>query len=720
MAQRLALLARNMPAMSNGFDNQKRLAYLQAQEPPEDPAERSRFRFDLGLENLRAGSSETAARIFEEVLNDLEQNPGLHTAGFSRRLRGHLATAYLRVGEQQNCIDHHGRDSCLLPIRGSGVHRDPRGSRAALEQLKTLLRENPEDLTSRWLYNLASMTLGEYPHNVPERWLVPSTAFESGFEIGRFFDVAQQVGLATSALAGGSVTEDLDGDGDLDVMASSWNLADPLRVFENRGSAGSSKSSTVFEERSVLAGLSGLNGGLNLVHADYDNDGDVDIFVLRGAWLSRQGRQPNSLLQNDGKGFFRDVTEEAGLLSFHPTQTAAWADFDNDGWLDLFIGNEGTPTQPHAAELYLNNGRDADGRVTFTDVAESAGVASSGFVKGVVAGDYDNDGWQDLYLSRLRAKNLLYRNLGRGSEPRFEEVAETAGVGEPIDSFPVWFFDADNDGWLDLFVGAYAASFVDARATDVIAGYLGLPIEGSVSRFYHNLRDGTFEDRAAVAGLDLPLLAMGANFGDLDNDGWLDVYAGTGSPDFRALIPNRMFRNDQGRAFQDVTTSGGFGHLQKGHGISFADLDNDGDQDIFAVMGGAFSGDVYPNALFANPGHGHRWITLRLEGAVANRSAIGARLRLDVQTARTTRQIFATVSTGGSFGSSSLQQEIGLGEAVAIRRLEVQWPGGDLQIFENLPLDRIVKLREGRKEPMIVDPSPFDLLSAEVSAGHRP
>ena len=167
---------------------------------------------------------------------------------------------------------------------------------------------------------------------------------------------------------------------------------------------------------------------------------------------------------------------------------------------------------------------------------------------------------------------------------------------------------------------------------------------------------------------------MGANFGDLDNDGWLDFYLGTGDPSLSTLIPNRMFRNADGKFFQDVTTSGGFGHIQKGHGISFADFDNDGDQDIYEVMGGAYAGDNYRNVLFLNPGHGNHWITLKLEGIRSNRAAMGARIRVTVQTAQGERSIYKTVSTGGSFGASPLRQEIGLGQAKAIRSVEIFWP----------------------------------------------
>ena len=170
-------------------------------------------------------------------------------------------------------------------------------------------------------------------------------------------------------------------------------------------------------------------------------------------------------------------------------------------------------------------------------------------------------------------------------------------MGQPTFSFPVWFWDYDNDGWLDLFVSGYKAD-----AGDVAADYMGLPHKGEPPRLYRNQGDGTFADMARQTHSDKVLYTMGCNFGDLDNDGWLDFYAGTGDPDYRSLMPNRMFRNAEGQHFEDVTTSGGFGHLQKGHGVAFGDIDNDGDQDIYAVVGGAYSGDVYTNVLLKTPG----------------------------------------------------------------------------------------------------------------------
>ena len=200
---------------------------------------------------------------------------------------------------------------------------------------------------------------------------------------------------------------------------------------------------------------------------------------------------------------------------------------------------------------------------------------------------------------------------------------------------------------------------------------------------------------------------MGANYGDLDNDGWLDFYVGTGNPNLGMLLPDRMFRNAEGRFFRDVTTSGGFGHLQKGHGISFGDLDNDGDQDIYHVVGGAVEADHFRNVLFENPGHGKHWIALKLDGVQSNRPGIGARIKVVVETKDGERAICKTVRSGGSFGASPLRQEIGLGDAARLLRVEIRWPSRESpQVIRDLPMDRhyVVREGEGGATPLRLEP----------------
>ena len=188
------------------------------------------------------------------------------------------------------------------------------------------------------------------------------------------------------------------------------------------------------------------------------------------------------------------------------------------------------------------------------------------------------------------------------------------------------------------------------------------------------------------------------------------MYLGTGDPDYRMLIPNLMFRNAGGAFFQDVTSAGGFGHLQKGHGVSFGDVDGDGDQDLYHVVGGAFEGDTFPNALYLNPGHGNNWITLRLEGVASNRMAIGARIGITAAAPAGDREIHVTVGSGGSFGGSSLQQEIGLGDATGIRVLSVTWPAsGRTDVYRNVDVNRTFRVREGDVAPAPVVVAPLAL-----------
>ena len=684
-------IAERADPRANATLNTRRAAmFRQECEGEADPRKRIELTFLFAHEALLAGETELAIAQFRILREALEGAGASPQTGILLQIRERLGVAYLRLGEQENCIAHHGIDSCLLPIRGSGVHRNPRGALLAIEQYAELLRDSPSHLGYRWLLNLAHMAAGSYPDGVPEEWRLAPQVYDSGVEFPRFVDVAPAARVAATGLSGGAIVEDFDGDGLLDILASSWGLEDPLRYFRNEGDGR-------FSDRTASAGLQGQLGGLNLCHADVDNDGDADVLVLRGAWLFSEGHHPNSLLRNRGDGTFEDVTVAAGLLQLRPTSSAAFADFDNDGRLDLFIGNESTSKERHPCELYRNEG---DG--TFREVAARAGLDVVGFVKGVAWGDVDDDGFPDLYLSRFGESNLLFRNEGPGTGWRFTDVTARAGVSEPARSFPVWFWDFDNDGHQDLLVAPFSG-FLESSLEPVVAHRLGRPTSGERARLYRNRGDGTFSDVAGEVHLDEPLLAMGANFGDLDNDGFLDAYFGTGEPSLATLVPNRMFRNVGGRDFEDVTAAGGFGHLQKGHGIAFGDLDDDGDQDIYAVMGGAYEGDVYPNVLFRNPGTGNRWVTLVLEGVLANRGGVGARIAVVVEEGEGERTIHSTVGTGGSFGSSSLRQEIGLGGARRIRRIEIRWPGGRApQVFESVPMDRVLRIREGEAAPATV------------------
>ena len=367
-----------------------------------------------------------------------------------------------------------------------------------------------------------------------------------------------------NGISGSCVVEDMDNDGLLDIMASSYGLNDQIR-YMHQMKDGSFKTET------VSSGLVGIVGGLNLVHADYNNDGFADFVILRGGWLGKNAKFPFSLIKNKGNNSFEDVTLESGLYSPAPTQTAAWGDFNNDGWIDLFVAHEKYPCQ-----LFINE----KGR--FRDVAPEYGLNVNLFVKGCVWGDINNDGFPDLYLSVLGAPNKLWLNQP-GITPGkriFTDISKSAGVEEPIYSFPTWFFDFDNDGWLDLFVSGYDTRRFSQVGGDAARDMLGMPPLGELPRLYHNNGNNTFTDVSTAYGVNHVNYAMGCNFGDIDNDGWPDYYLGTGAPEFTTIVPNKLYHNIGGKKFEDITYATNTGHIQKGHGVAFADIDNDGDQDI--------------------------------------------------------------------------------------------------------------------------------------------
>jgi hypothetical protein len=641
----------------------------------------------LGKHELRLGDADKAIEHYTEAYRQTSLFRDEMPREDALKTMFELGVAYMRWGELRNCAQRHTVDTCIFPIRGGGVHVERQGSETAIRHFMEILEQTapniPVHVRSKWLLNVAHMTLGTYPDGVPTAYRIDPEAFVSDEEVPRFFDVAPRLGLNSFDVAGGAAVDDFDGDALLDIMISTSDPAGQLRFFHSNGDG-------TFTERTREAGLAGIVGGLNIIHADYDNDGHNDLLVLRGAWWRQHGRHPNSLLHNNGNGTFTDVTFETGLGEpYCPTQTASWADFDNDGDLDLYVGCEFDPNVEAPGQLFRNNG---DG--TFSDITEQAGVRNDRFAKAVVWGDYDGNRLPDLYVSNLSARNRLYRNNGDGT---FLDVAPELDVTRPIASFSTWFWDFDNNGALDLFVSGYGGGrSIPPDVADVAANYLGLTRRAELACLFRGDGRGGFVDVATEHNLVNVTLPMGANFGDLDNNGFLDFYLGTGYPYYEGLMPNVMYLNRDGTAFADVTTSGGFGHLQKGHGIAFADLDNDGDQDVYAQMGGMYPGDAFGNALFENPGFGNHWIKVKLVGVRSNRSAIGARIRIDVVEAGERRSIYRHVNSGGSFGANPLRQEIGLGRADEIERVEVYWPTSDeTQTFHDVQADRLIEITEG-------------------------
>jgi tetratricopeptide (TPR) repeat protein len=583
-----------------------------------------------------------------------------------------LGIAYLHQSEMENDVYRHPGDQCIFPPIANKSFAHPASSQKAIDYLLKYLQRKPDALDMRWVLNLAYMTLGKYPDGVPAQDLIPPSTFDSQEDVGRFVDVAPEAGINLYSMSGGLIVDDFERNGLYDIVTSDFGECAPMHFFHNNGNG-------TFSDHTAQAGLSEQLGGLNLIQTDYNNDGCLDILVLRGAW---EFPQRMSLLRNNCDGTFTDVTMQSGLGEPMQTQTGVWADIDNDGFLDLFVGNEMGPSH-----LFRNKG---DG--TFEDISHAAGIDRIAYTKGVVAGDYDNDGYVDFYVSNLNGENFLYHNNHNGT---FTNVAVQAGVQKPWQSFAAWFFDYDNDGWPDLFVTSYYVSVDES-----LRSYLGLTPNAETLKLYKNLGDGKFRDVTSEVGLDRVFMPMGANFGDIDNDGFLDIYLGTGNPSYASMLPNVLLHNKGGKFFTDVTASSGTGELHKGHGVAFADIDNDGDEDLLTETGGAVPGDSHAFRLFENPGNQNDWISLHLVGVKTNRASIGARIKLTVQNeGKSPRTIFRTVSSGGSFGASPLTQHIGLGKSAKILELEIAWPTSRTrQVFSNVAPNQYLEIKEFAKE----------------------
>ncbi|MCI0682998.1 MAG: CRTAC1 family protein [Gemmataceae bacterium] len=615
----------------------------------------------------------------------------------------YLGVTGLRIGENDNCVLCRGESSCILPIAPAAVHQNPTGSRLAVKHFSDYLRIFPDDFEVQWLLNLAHMTLGEHPDRVEprHRLLLDPFCKPSEFDIGKFRDVSHRVGIQDRLnQSGGAIMEDFDDDGLLDFVVTGWSPGEPLAFYRNKGDG-------TFEDRTKAAGLDEQLGGLYCVQTDYDNDGHMDIFVPRGAWMPAHMPIRPSLLRNSGKGTFSDVTRDAGLATPLNSNSASWADYDNDGFLDVFMCGQHRP-----CALYRNKGDGA-----FEEAARRAGLpADLSNVLGAAWIDVDNDGYPELFanigippgLGAPQGTARLYRNNRDGT---FTDVTSRMGIDGPTSGFSCWAWDYDNDGWLDIFATSTVHSL-----EDIVKGMLDQPHELPTPKLFRNLGGKGFRDVTKEAGPDKVCAPMGSNYGDVDNDGYLDIYLGTGNPCLGTLVPNRLFRNvaagpasgrgasGQGgaRRFAEITGSSGTGHLQKGHGVAFGDWRRCGSVDIFIQVGGAVPGDRYHNVLFQNPGQGNNWLSVKLVGKKTNRAAIGARIKVVTAPAPSGEApltVHRHVSSGSSFGANPLEQHIGLGKADRVARLEIHWPtSGTTQVFEDIAANQGIVVTEFAKD----------------------
>ncbi len=536
--------------------------------------------------------------------------------------------------------------------------------------LRRAIVRYPDALQFRWSLREVQRLRGESDEQIPDSLRFPQVSLKPEALAGRFREVGVQMGV--DKLDGGrsSAWADFDRDGDLDLAA----LGHPdLAYFRNDGGR--------FVERAQEAGLALPSGGIGAQVADYDNDGDADLYVTRDGWF---GGGANVLFANDGDGRFYDVTERAGVGDTGSSFCAAFADYDGDGWVDIYVANGTGATGDSTNVLYRNRG---DG--TFVDVAGVAGVAHRGQSLSAAWGDFDGDGDADLYVCNFTEPNVFYRNVGDGS---FVDATATSGAAAAhIDGFITFPLDYDNDGQLDLFVGNWSP--FDRVLSDRAAGHSLSARDRPV--LYRNKGDGTFVDMAEAAGIVRAEGTMSGGAGDVDNDGWIDLYLGNGGPQMGRRDPDVLYRNRGNGTFVDATEALGLGHVGKSHGVTFADYDGDGDLDLYVPSGGAQPGDYWHNVFYLNEGFDGHWLVFQLQGRQSNRDGLGARIEVQCGERRQIRE----VASGYSFGNSnSLEAEFGLGDCARAERVSVRWPSGVVDVFADVAVDRRWRAVEGQAQ----------------------
>ena len=621
-----------------------------------EPDKRFFLKLKLIDELTRCNRNEEALSLIQETQGLLELFvPESDRERADRNLRFFKALALFRIDERKCCYEGFRNNACIFPVIDKDYLFTTGNIKKANEIWGKLLREQPWDYRNKWMFNLSNHLMG----NETERKL--RSVFPQTLGSGKTpldietSNVSSKMNLHCEGLAGGVIVEDFDQNGLQDVFRTSW-------YFDHNCQLLLQTEPGRFSEQTGQFMLDGEVGGLNCVSTDYNNDGYVDILILRGGWLEGLGLLPNSLLKNVNGKHFENVSFETGLTSAYPSHSAVWADFNNDGWLDLVVGNESRNGE-YPSEFYLSQG----GNV-FNERSAASGFNVNAYVKGLSATDYDNDGDVDVFVSNFGGNNQLIKNLlTETGELKFTDVTQAAGVTNPKDSFSCMFFDYNNDGHEDLFVGGYGSSSV----SEACRAYLGLTPKTGTSVLYRNLGNGTFQDVTGVMGLENILNVMGLNHGDLNADGHEDIYIGTGSPSFSNLIPNRLFINVGGTNFVEKTYESRTGSLQKGHGISFADLDNDGDLEIYAALGGWYTGDNFKDFIFST-NRDFKGLKLKLKGSASNALGIGAK----VEAVFDDRTIFRQLFNSSSFGNNPLSVYLGQSHPSQLKSVTVYWPSG--------------------------------------------
>ncbi len=501
-------------------------------------------------------------------------------------------------------------------------------------------------------------------------------------------------------MSGGGLFFDYDNDGWTDIfLVDGGSLVDATangrarhRLFHNRGNG-------TFEDATARSGIAHSSYGMGSCAADYDNDGFIDLYVTNVG--------PNVLYHNNGpsagsgRALFTDVTANAGVGSNSFAASCAFGDFDRDGFVDLFVvnyvdarpdnnvfcGDAATKLRvychplnflPLAAVLYHNNGNG-----TFTDISQKAGVgAHKGNGLGIVVGDYDDDGWPDVFVANDTTPNFLYHNEGGGV---FKDVALASGVsvasdGRPRAGMGTDLADYDGDGRLDFFVTNH---------------------ELETHTLFRNLGKGLFAETTTESGIGvetLPYVGFGAQFFDADNDGDLDLAIANGHvlnnsghfrPGSKEAQRKLLFRNDGGGRFREIgkTAGPGFAMEAVGRTLVSGDIDNDGALDLLITNNGG------PAELLRNAGTPNNALVFTLVGTRSNRSAVGARVTI---TTGATRQVREMKAGSSYLGQSELRIHAGLGRATRADRVDIRWPSGAKEVILDLPANERVTITEGR------------------------
>ena len=558
-----------------------------------------------------------------------------------------------------NVLGRAMHESAIAHFRAGRFEQAARDGSAALAA-------NPGNERARVCLWLTAKSMGGYPDSVPAEHRMEMKA---GYEPSRvqFENISKKIGMDKICAGRGTAVFDYNNDGLPDIVISAAHAG--CTLYRNNGDG-------TFTDVSIGSGLDECINAFVVIAGDYDNDGFVDLFVTRQGFYYGDC----ALYHNNGDGTFTNVTEKAGVQNWGPAYTAHFVDYDNDGYLDLFIGNNlgGMMDRLRQNRLFHNNG---DG--TFTEVTETSGLHNNFTTIGSAWGDYNNDGYPDLFLSSGLGRPQLFRNNGDGT---FTDVSIQAGFTDFAVGTTCFWCDYDNDGWLDIV--QYTWSDHEDAIYTMKNGHG--PQDGSPLRIYRNNRDGTFTMVSREVGVDGCWGTMSGNFGDVNNDGFIDLLLGNGSPRMERLEPFILLEND-GAKFHKTTFSAGLPFFGKSHGTNCADLFGDGRMSILIAAGGGYPGDLLQMMVYCPKELPGNYLNVRLRGTKSNRDAIGARITLISGDHRQMKEI----SHGSSFGCLPTEQHFGLGNRTTIDALEIRWPSGLRQLVENPAVNQTIRIVEG-------------------------